>query len=269
LRNACFVALSAAAVTAAGLSASADEVVARKDGVSVAVAHVNADAAGVDGVELNVEVLVDAAATVYGFRSMRSHADVDCGANRVRLTRVELFDRSRLGGPGRLRATAGDWVTPSPAAYMSDVLKAVCPHGGIVSASLRPVDPPTPAAEAISLGLRPAISPFRSAPDPPARPRAADVAKPAEQASGPQDLRVQLAALDSEAGARLVLDGVRPQIRPPLVTEVEPATVRGTAVYRSVVRGFASMSDAAAFCDRLKALDRACLVRQAHAAASR
>lgn len=115
--------------------------------------------------------------------------------------------------------------------------------------------------------LRPAIQPM-PAPRPtpsPAKPVAAKPApaapvpaKPSNAKPAPGKVAVQIAASSSEALAREALAKVKPRLRPPLSTQVKLVQVDGKTYHRALVTGFASRSEAQAFCGSLKS---ECFVR--------
>ncbi len=123
-------------------------------------------------VELRGEVTNEAAAREFGYRSVRSQVDLDCATRRDRVVRIDLYAEHNLGGRSQTRRPPGGWAHPSPDAYLSDVLDAVCAPA---SASLRlaaagePADP-QPTAPGTGAGLREAPQ----KPSPPAIVRVAD-----------------------------------------------------------------------------------------------
>ncbi len=71
----------------------------------------------------------------------------------------------------------------------------------------------------------------------------------------------QIAASASASGAAQALRGVRGRLAPGLSASVAPATVNGRQVYRAIVQGFASRSQANAFCSAQEKAGEDCFVR--------
>ena len=256
----------------AGASGLAEaQVTAHGEGVAVAVVRAGAvgSASGeVSDVALNIEVTEDGAAALYGYRSMHSVVDIDCRGGRDRVRSAQAFERPHLAGPSQMRPTSGEWVRPTPGAYMSDVIEKVCSRAGLRSA---------PTATAVVAAAEPTLPPVTSSPkasspkasspnaSSPTLPRAGGppATQPPELAvkgGGPSQLRAQIASSSSESAARAFLDRARTEIPPPLTSSVETAEVRGKRVYRSVVEGFKSQAEAQAFCARMHQANVECIV---------
>jgi len=181
-------------------------------------------------VTLDVEVVDADRAQIQGFSSMRTTAEVNCKEGLDRVREVQVFDRPNLAGQARPKNVKAAWVRPSTDAYMSSVVRKVC--GG--------------------------PSPPQAAP-----PRKLPAAASAEGAS------VQIASSPSEVDARRRLAGFDGKLPANLATRIEVAAVGGHKVYRSVIGGFGSLSEARQFCNSLIAGAKDCLVRRAGAPASR
>ena len=129
----------------------------------------------VRNVDLRGEVTNEAAAREFGYRSVRSQVDLDCSARRDRVVRIDLYSEHNLGGRSQTRHPPGGWAHPSPDAYLSDVMDAVCAPA---TASLRLAaadEPARPAAAPVSAAVSPPgprAAPLR--PPPPAAVRVAD-----------------------------------------------------------------------------------------------
>jgi hypothetical protein len=77
---------------------------------------------------------------------------------------------------------------------------------------------------------------------------------------------VQIGALASEAGAAEAWQEVARQFPADMQARamaIEPATVGARTVYRAYVAGFATEPEAAAFCRKLAAAGRGCILRRA------
>ncbi len=122
-------------------------------------------------VELRGEVTNEAAAREFGYRSVRSQVDLDCSTRRDRVVRIDLFAEHNLGGRSQTRRPPGGWAHPSPDAYLSDVLDAVCaPASTSLRIAAAGEPDPQPTAPVTAAGLRAAAQ----KPSPPAIVRVAD-----------------------------------------------------------------------------------------------
>lgn len=120
----------------------------------------------------------------------------------------------------------------------------------------RPV--PAPEAPPPTEGLRGAIGA-----EAPPTPQPAPVQAPAAPTAG---ARVQIGALASESGAAEAWQDVAKQYPSDMQGRsmaIEPVTVGSRTVYRAYVAGFADETQAAAFCRKLAASGRGCILRRA------
>ena len=278
----------AAILAAASCSDVHAEIAVKGDDVTVAITATGAagSAPGMrSGVMLNIEVTEERAAELYGYRSMSVLVDLDCRAGKDRVRKALAFERPRLAGASQLRRTSGEWVRPTPGAYMSDVIQEVCSRAGFgaappvaapVEAPIGTIERPPPASRPTGFPTAPpAPAPLGPAAASPARTggarvRAQIAASTSEQAaqseaaapprSSGSGLRAQIASSTSEQAAHQALDQAKAQIQPPLTGAVEAAEVRGRTAYRSVVVGFASEAGARAFCARMQEAHSGCIV---------
>lgn len=253
------------------------------DGVSVSIARigaVNRVSGKIDAVELRIEVVDDQTAALRGYRSMASVVDIDCSGERDRVRSARAFELAHLSGPSHAHSVSGEWVRPTPEAYLAKVIKLVCsnqrlgrPPAASVQAAPAPGAAPAHAPSSDAATQKVSIS----EPAPQSRTGAvsADPSAPrtniaAGRSAGAQPARprVQVASSASRRAAEQALGTVSPEVRAPLAGEVEAAKVRGKTVYRSVVANFVSVSDAQAFCADMKARRRACVVWTGRAARS-
>ena len=70
----------------------------------------------------------------------------------------------------------------------------------------------------------------------------------------------QVAAAGTAKDAQRVLNALHGLIAPPLIQTVEQATVQNATLYRASVVGFASLTDAKAFCARAASVSKTCWV---------
>jgi hypothetical protein len=248
--------LLATSLVATSSQAGDAQSTAHGDGVAVRIVRSGAadSASGeVSGVVLNIEVTEDAAADLYGYRSMNSVADIDCRSGRDRVRSARAFERRNQSGASNTRRTSGEWVLPTPGAYMSDVIEKVCSRAG-----LRPSSPTIATAVPTAVSTAPLAAPN------PTVSRMASPSAPAPDLArtggGATRFRAQLASSSSEGAAREILEQARTKVLPPLTGDVETAEVHGKKVYRSVVEGFGSEAEAQAFCVRMKQARGDCIV---------
>jgi hypothetical protein len=229
---------------------------------------------------LDIEVTNDEVAAQHGYRSLKSVVDVDCRGERDLVREATAFSLPHLSGASQMRVTSGQWVRPTPEAYMSRVIKAICSRVGLrpaeetaaVTAAASP-----PAASASSTSAEKAATPPRLQPSPalsvppqatlkpqapkPAPPTSVGSASGAMASVAAPRLRVQIASLASPSAAQAALDAAQDEIQPPLAGEIEAAEVHGRKAYRSIVHNFSSEAAANAFCVRMKqAKSAGCIV---------
>lgn len=114
------------ALSASGLPAAA--VVSAKPDLVVAVRSrgtVRPDGI-IEGVELQGEVVSSAAAQTRGYRSMRSVVNIDCARRRDQVVKMTIYPEAGAKGAPIARQVPEGWVQPSPAAYLSEVMEALC-----------------------------------------------------------------------------------------------------------------------------------------------
>lgn len=282
------------ALSTSGLPAAA--VVSAKPDLVVAVRSrgaVRADGI-IEGVELQGEVVSSAAAQTRGYRSMRSTVNIDCARRRDQVVRMTIYPEAGAKGAPITRQVPEGWVQPSPAAYLSDVMSALCasvPRAAVTAAAApkperwdiplralgeaprRAAAPPAPTILSAS-AIAPAALTDPELPLPtsldarigraPAAEEAAVEASappppaPAPRAARPGKVAVQIAAAASDRQAREALAKVKGRVKAPLSTEVQVVTVEGKTFHRALVTGFATRAEAQAFC---AALGSACFVR--------
>ena len=184
-----------------------------------------------------------------GALSLRDLADYDCSGLR---TRTEL--ETKLGARGQVlatvKATDGAWVPVQPNTVGAATLTFAC--------GFQAADPRSVQLGALDIAGRHFSRMTRAvvASDAPAGPQA--WSKPA---SG---IALQVAASPTAAGAQAAIAALKLQYQAELAgldTRIEPAMVGGKRVYRSMIAGFATYSDAQTLCGVHKASGGACFVR--------
>ncbi len=141
-------------------------------------------------------------------------------------------------------------VTP-PAAAPAPTLRPSIPSQLPASQPVAKAPPPAPKAVPVK---PPAASVAKAAPEP--------VAKPSTMPTGAAG--VQIGAFSSQALADKGWNdaaAVAPGVSAGKGKSVEKIDKDGKTLFRTTVTGFASRTDAAAFCDRLKAAGKACFVK--------
>lgn len=230
---------------------------AHGEGVTVVITRssvAGAPAGEMTDVMLNIEVTETETAQLYGYRSMNSMVDIDCVGGRDRVRKALAFELPHFAGPSHLRRTSGEWVRPTPGAFMSDVIEKAC-----ASAGLLPSSPTLAAALPAASSQAPVASPKPTvAPIVTQGPQAPYDAK---QGGGAGRLRAQIASSRTEQGALQILEKAKSKISSTLTSEVETAVVRDKKVYRSVVKGFGSEAEVG-FCGRMRQANVGCIVRR-------
>jgi cell division septation protein DedD len=276
-----FSAAEQRAITASGLPRTS--VVSVKSDMVVAIRSRGALSQGggvVEGVVLQGEVVSAQAAQFVGYRSMRSTVNIDCGRRRDMVVKMTVFTEPAAKGVAINRHVPGGWVQPSPDAYLSDVIRAVCSALPRQAATpeVKPIEPEpqlrtTAAAPDADGPLRTSLDARAGrAPVPSKTPLAEDapapVAPPVQKASAPSPkaapaaspprprapgkVAVQIAAASSDAQARQALAKLRGRIVAPLSPDVRTVVVDGKTFHRALITGFQTRSEAQAFCAAMK-----------------
>jgi hypothetical protein len=181
-----------------------------------------------------------------GGRSITGSGGVDCNEGQFRMGGMTVFHGTGLKGERVASFPPQEtWRTPPPGGVLQRVVESVCEAapaaaGPASTASLAAALEAAPPAGVTSEGAG-----LRAAPQAetvtvqvgafPARPQAA----------------AGLAKAMSVGGAQVA--GRR--------TEVAAATVNGAEMFRALIHGFSSRTEAQAFCARLRAQGQPCLVR--------
>lgn len=212
-------------------------------------------------VRLRAVALTPQAAARSGVQAWEMQLEVDCRTGQVRVGATTGYAARTASGDGISLAPAdAAWRRPKPNTTIEASWRAVCDANFVPPliapsrrvAGAEPVKPVVTPAVAVIARNAGAEAPATT---PPARPApAARTGHAAVQVvSSPleAETRQRLASLQRRYGE--ALQGVE--------ARVEPAQVRGRTVYRGVVAGFASRSDARAFCETLKQGGQDCLAR--------
>jgi len=225
--------------------------------------------------------------TRMGGRSIAGVTDIDCRARAVKLASLTIYAGSNL--QGREISHMGqrtDWRVPTPDRVLSRVVNGACGAGRptVVAAAADTSRPAAgglkPAIEAPP-ALRPSLSPsVRPEPAPKPAAKAAPVAAPKpdapkREASKPSNARgdngaeggvlVQVGAVGSQAAGGQEWDRIARQNAEAFKgrsRQIAKASVNGATVYRVLVGGFSSRTEAESFCRTLQAAGRACFIRR-------
>ena len=193
-----------------------------------------------------------------GIASWSIPVQVDCSRRAVQLGIMTGFrSRDLQTDPKVLRQADTAFVTPTPAAPLGSVIRALCDWdfrrpllGGRGKSALKAAD---------------------KAPRPPVAPADAPTATPAatkpapKPAAGGSPVSVQIGASPSLADARTLLARLKkksPALLAGLTTEVATVEVDGKTVNRALISGFGAPAEAAQLCEKLKADGQACFVRR-------
>jgi hypothetical protein len=191
-----------------------------------------------------------------GLASWSIPVQVDCVRRAVRLGIMTGFrSRDLKTDPKVLRQADTAFVTPTPAAPLGSVIRALCDRdfrrplvGGRLKTALKaPGKPPKPTAA-------PADAPTVA------------TALPAPKlAAGGSPVSVQIGASPSLPDARTLLARLKkksPALLAGLTTAVATVEVNGKTVNRALISGFGTPAEAAQLCEKLKADGQACFVRR-------
>nr|MEA2799644.1 hypothetical protein [Phenylobacterium sp.] len=190
-----------------------------------------------------------------GIASWSIPVQVDCDRRAVRLGVMTGFrSRDLQTNPKVLRQADTAFVTPTPAAPLGSVIRALCDRnfrrplvGGRGKIALQAPDKP-------ARRLTPADAPMTAAPKP--------TPKPAASGS---PVSVQIGASPSLSDARNLLARLRkksPVLLTGLTTDITSVEVDGKTVNRALISGFGTPAEAAQLCEKLKAEGQACFVRR-------
>jgi hypothetical protein len=222
-------------------------------------------------VVVRAEALTPEAQAREGVLSWHVSVNADCARRKVKLGETTGYpERNLLGGGRAIRAAEADWRTPQPRTALDNVWRVACDK-----TFRRPFqeDAPAKAAEAARPPASPAepkpaapkAAPPKPQPKPEPKPAAPAAvapkpAPPARPRAGRSGAVVQISASDSEAAAHADIARIFEKLGG-RGTRVEKATVKGRVVYRAVITGFDSTSEAARFCETLKAGGQNCFAR--------
>lgn len=222
-----------------------------------------------------------------GNSSWAADVEVDCQTRKGKVNRILDFPQRNLVGQAREAGGSAEWVSPPPGTHLYTVVAAVCdanfqrplaagqqvaaaPQRPSARPPASPAQSPAQAPAAIATAPRaPAPAAQAAAPGAPAVSRAPAPAQapPRPASSGRRSsVAVQIAAADSEAKAVRALRSAQSTFAAQLsgtAISTVPVESGGRTLYRALVHGFASTSDAEAFCAAYKAAGRDCFLRSA------
>jgi hypothetical protein len=204
--------------------------------------------AGLHNVRFREEAITADFVSRTGGRSISGSGQVDCNEGLVRAGALTLFLGTGLKGERVATLPAQEtWRTPPAGGLFDRVVETVCddatpPPPTTAQAAPRPPAAPPPTAA-------PGAAPVQTAPSGPVR-------------TG--RVTVQVGAFATREQARTGLSRATSLAAGQLegrTTEVAAATVNNAQVYRALIHGFVTRSEAQAFCARLQARGQPCLVR--------
>ncbi|HEV7386328.1 MAG TPA: SPOR domain-containing protein, partial [Phenylobacterium sp.] len=193
-----------------------------------------------------------------GIASWSIPVQVDCSRRAVRLGTMTGFrSRDLQTDPRVLRQADTAFVTPTPAAPLGSVIRALCDRdfrrpliGGRGKTALKAPDKPS--------------KPLVASADPPTAAVASPKPTP-KPAAGGSPVSVQIGASSSLSDARNLLARLKtksPALLAGLTTDVATVEVDGKTVNRALISGFGTPAEAAQLCGKLKAEGQACFVRR-------
>ena len=214
--------------------------------------------------EIRAEMTDPDSTTANLLRSLSATLDLDCASHTSHFVEVRTFSRPNLAGKEEITHPQEGWAPNPRGSYFEDIDKAVCDPQAprpLMVASANPTPRPQRSEPELSAPLRPELGPDE--------PAAAHRAPPTRAAPDHLDrarseAAVQIAAAASQVKAEAALAGLKaaqPALTAGLSTRVERIERGGVTYYRALISGFAPPMTAAAFCRRLTAAGRACIVR--------
>jgi hypothetical protein len=216
-----------------------------------------------------------------GIASWSIPVEIDCEKRAVRLGVMTGFTgRDLRNDPKTVRDADAAWVTPTAAAPLGAVIRALCDRdfhrplmgklkaGAIAKApepaKLRPeavakAEPAEPRARAAP-PLRPSLPPAEAGAT-----AAKAKAAAAKGSAGGGSIAVQIGASPSKPDIEGLLTKAKKKFAGDmggLTGAVATVEVDGKTVNRALISGFASSAEASAFCKKLSAEGQACFIRR-------
>jgi len=207
-----------------------------------------------------------------GILSWSITVEFDCDQRAVRLGDMTGYPGRDLRDlPRVVRRADTTWVNPAERAPLGSALRSLCdadfqrPLAGfatqppqVASAPVpyRPTTTPPPPASAPAAPPRPARAPDDTA---------AVYAQLRKPIQGGGSISVQVGASPSQADVKMLLTRVQRRFGgqiSALTPSVATVTVGGKTVYRALIGGLRTNSDAASLCQRLESAGQACFIRR-------
>ena len=233
-------------------------------------------------VVLDLEAISPSLQSVMGGKSARVVINADCQSRRIATQSMQIFERPNATGGAKPKAVITDWTTAPSGSYGADVLDLYCKPAALAALM-------TPPKSASDIDARPALSTSPTVSvakaTAPAPPHAATPAplrtgagnKPAmlmtavaapttggvDVGARARGFGVQLFSSLSSGEAKATLERLRssysfwPAGRDGSVSQAE---VNGASRFRARLGGFARLTDAKAFCEKVAAAGGQCFV---------
>jgi cell division septation protein DedD len=213
-----------------------------------------------------------------GVASWSIPVEVDCDQRLVRLGEMTGYRSRDLRTDGKVvREANPTWVKPIASAPLGSVIAALCDRdfkrpfaAKRYAAAKSAPTPPAPARSQVAEAspppppLRAAIAPPKAALPPKPQPAPKPETK-AEPPKGEGGVAVQIGASSSKPEIEALLARFRKahaEALGGLKTDVATVQSDGKTVNRALIQGFASNTEAGAFCKKLEAAGQACFIRR-------
>ncbi len=234
-------------------------------------------------VRVRIELLAEESRTALNGQSADLLLDADCDRRRTRLRKVTVYRAPHQAGSGALASAPPDWLPFSAHSYAAQIAEGICarrgelaaaaaPTGDAAAASLRPPPQPSPPDPGAAPRTAAPAEPSAHAPLSPAAPIAAPIAAsvaapvaarhPATAASQSGGVLIQYLSSTVQADIDQAAARIRDRLGGDLAgltLATQTVTLRGHTHYRGRVGPFASVSEAQAFCVKVRRLGLACL----------
>lgn len=217
-----------------------------------------------------------------GIASWSIPVEVDCDKRAVRLGVMTGFTgRDLKNDPKTVREADANWVTPTAAAPLGSVIRALCDRdfhrplmGKLKTAGGKVAEPAKPPPEAVAKAepepKAPRVTPALRPSLPPVEPKAAEASAPkaapaARPPAGGGTIAVQIGASPSKPDIEGLLARFKTKFAGEmggLTEHVATVEVDGKTVNRALISGFATNAQANAFCKKLAAQGQACFIRR-------
>lgn len=234
----------------------------------------------IKNVVLDLEAISPSFQSVMGGKSARVVINADCQSRRIATQSMQIFERPNATGTAKTKAVITDWTTAPSGSYGADVLDLYCKPAALAALMTPPKS--SPEVEAKPVAAPPTVVAKATVQTPPRATAPAPTGKVAGTRPGMlmtavvapttggdagggqlQGFGVQLFSSLSSGEAKATLQRLKssytfwPAGREGFISQAE---VNGAARFRARLGGFARLTDAKAFCEKVSAAGGQCIV---------